>query len=145
MAAVVEESCRLLEPLAAERRVVLLPRLEPVACRVDRERFAEVAANLIGNAVLYNREGGRVEINLCKRGEQVLLEVADTGIGISADELPHIFDRFYRVDKARSGNSAGTGLGLAITKWIVEAHGGTISVSSQCGHGTTFAVLFPPN
>ena len=141
-AALVEESCHLLEPLAAERGVIMETQTEPAVIRGDRERLAEVVANLVGNALRYNREGGRVDVKL-RRAKQVILEVADTGIGIPSEELPHVFERFYRVDKARSRMLGGSGLGLAIAKSIVEAHGGKISVTSQLGSGTTFTVTLP--
>ena len=141
-AALVEESCHLLAPLAAERGVIMETQTEPAVIRGDRERLAEVVANLVGNALRYNREGGRVDVKL-RRAKQVILEVADTGIGIPSEELPHVFERFYRVDKARSRMLGGSGLGLAIAKSIVEAHGGKISVTSQLGSGTTFTVTLP--
>jgi heavy metal sensor kinase len=143
LAPAVEDACRLLAPLAAERSVNLETRLQPLLAWVDRERFAELMANLIGNAIRYNREGGRVEVCLQNKNGDALLEVADTGIGIPEDELPHVFERFYRVDKARSRALGGSGLGLAIAKWVVEAHGGRITVASQAGHGTTFNVWLP--
>jgi two-component system OmpR family sensor kinase len=143
LASAVEDACRLLTPLAAERNVKLETRLEPLLAWVDRERFAELVANLVGNAIRYNREGGRVEVRLRRQNGEALLEVADTGIGIPDDELTHVFERFYRVDKARSRMMGGSGLGLAITKWVVEAHGGKITVASKVGVGTTFAVSLP--
>jgi signal transduction histidine kinase len=143
LARVVEDTCRMLGPLAAERGIEIVTHLAPTIAYVDRERFAEVAENLVSNAIRYNRDGGRVEVSLRENGRQALLEVTDTGIGISDDELKHLFERFYRVDKARSRSVGGSGLGLAITKWIVEAHGGTITVASKVGEGTTFAVTVP--
>jgi two-component system, OmpR family, sensor kinase len=143
LAPAVEDACRLLAPLAAERNLKLETRLEPLSAWVDRERFAELMANLVGNAIRYNRDGGRIEVRLRRQNGDAILEVADTGIGIPDDELPHIFERFYRVDKARSRALGGSGLGLAITKWVVEAHGGKITVASKVGVGTTFAVSLP--
>ena len=143
LAPAVEDACRLLLPLAVERNVKLQTNLDPVLAWVDRERFAELLANLVGNAIRYNRDGGKVEVRLRRQNGDALLEVADTGIGIPADELPHVFERFYRVDKARSRALGGSGLGLAIAKWVVEAHGGRITVASTVGAGTTFAVSLP--
>jgi heavy metal sensor kinase len=143
LARLVEDSCGMLRPLAAERGIELVTRLAPTIVCVDRERFAEVAENLVSNAIRYNRDGGRVEVTLGNNGQCALLEVTDTGVGISDEELMHVFERFYRVDKARSRSVGGSGLGLAITKWIVEAHGGTITVASKVGVGTTFAVGLP--
>ncbi len=143
LATAVEDTCRLLSPLALERNVRLETRLDPLLAWVDRERFAELVANLIGNAIRYNRDGGRVEVRLRRQNGHAILEVADSGIGIPDDELPHVFERFYRVDKARSRALGGSGLGLAITKWVVEAHGGKITVASKPGVGTTFTVSLP--
>jgi heavy metal sensor kinase len=143
LAQLIEDSCGMLGPLAAERGIELVTHLAPTIVCVDRERFAEVAENLVSNAIRYNRDGGRVEVGLRESGRHALFEVTDTGVGISDTELMHVFERFYRVDKARSRSVGGSGLGLAITKWIVEAHGGTITVASKVGVGTTFAVSLP--
>jgi signal transduction histidine kinase len=117
----------------------------PVRLRVDRDRIRQLVLNLVTNAVKYTPEGGEVSLGLSDQGETVTLTVADTGIGIAAGDLGHIFDRFWRADPARSrvGESPGSGLGLAITKWIAEAHGGTISVQSRPGRGTLFTVTLP--
>jgi signal transduction histidine kinase len=117
----------------------------PVRLRVDRDRIRQLVLNLVTNAVKYTPEGGDVSLGLSDQGETVTLTVADTGIGIAAGDLGHIFDRFWRADPARSrvGESPGSGLGLAITKWIAEAHGGTISVQSRPGRGTLFTVTLP--
>jgi signal transduction histidine kinase len=95
--------------------------------------------------VKYTPAGGAVTVELDDRGSEVVLQVGDTGIGIAPGDLPNIFDRFWRGDPSRSrvGAQPGTGLGLAITKWIAEAHGGTISVLSRPGRGTTFTVMLP--
>ena len=97
------------------------------------------------NAVKYTPSGGEVGLSLSDSGAGVDLVVRDTGIGIAAGDLPHIFDRFWRADpaRARDGVRPGTGLGLAITKWIAEAHGGKISVQSRPGRGTVFTVSLP--
>jgi heavy metal sensor kinase len=141
----IDESCKLLQPLAAERRISLTTQLEPVCAAVDPERFAEVISNLVTNAIQYNRDGGRVDVRLRDEGDHAILEVADNGVGIPSDDLSHVFERFYRVDKARSRAVGGSGLGLAIAKWIVDAHGGAITVQSEPGVGTTFAVTMPPS
>jgi heavy metal sensor kinase len=143
LAQVVQESCQLLAPLAAERGIRLTTQLESVTVQLDRERFAEVVANLISNAVRYNRDQGQVDVNVSRRADAAVLQIADTGIGISSTDLPHIFERFFRADKARSSSLGGSGLGLAIAKSIVEAHGGTIEAASQMGVGTTFLVTIP--
>ena len=96
--------------------------------------------NLVDNAVKYTPEHGTITLSLFQDEEWVCLEVADTGIGIASEHQAHIFDRFYRVDKARSRISGGTGLGLAIVKGIAEQHGGKVTVSSEPGKGSTFTV-----
>ena len=109
----------------------------------DKERILQVVINIISNAVKYNRKNGSITVSGGSDGEKVLISVADTGIGIPKEDLPRIFDRFYRVDKARSRKMGGTGLGLAIAKEIVEAHGGSISFDSVYGKGSTVTVFFP--
>ena len=117
----------------------------PVTLEADRARIRQLLMNLMTNAIKYTPAGGAVAITCKRRDETVVLEVRDTGIGIAPGDLPHIFDRFWRADPARSRTSArpGTGLGLAISKWIAEAHGGAIAVQSRSGRGTTFTVTLP--
>jgi signal transduction histidine kinase len=102
-----------------------------------------VVKNLVSNAVKYNREGGRVDVRLRTEGAQRILTVDDTGIGIRQQDLPRIFERFYRVDTARSRATGGTGLGLSIVRHAVERHGGRVQVESTLGEGTTFTVTLP--
>ncbi|MFK2824635.1 ATP-binding protein [Bacillus sp. B190/17] len=106
----------------------------------DIERLKQVFFNLMTNAILYTQEGGHIEVHAFEQNDRVVVEVADNGIGIASSELSRIFERFYRVDKARSRNSGGTGLGLAIVKHIIEAHEGDIFVKSKVNEGTTFTV-----
>lgn len=117
----------------------------PVLLDVDRHRIRELLLNLVTNAIKYTPAAGSVTVALESRERDVILLVKDTGIGIAPGDLPHIFERFWRADPARSrtGERPGTGLGLAITKWIAEAHGGTITVQSRPGRGTTFTVVLP--
>jgi len=110
---------------------------------VDRDRFRQILLNLLSNAMAYTPSGGKVTVRAERDAESWRLQVADTGIGIPKEDLPRIFERFYRVDKARSRASGGTGLGLAIVKHLVEVHKGTIHVESQVGEGTTFTLTFP--
>jgi two-component system phosphate regulon sensor histidine kinase PhoR len=110
---------------------------------VDRDRFRQILLNLLSNAMAYTPPGGMVTVQAERDEESWRLQVADTGIGIPKEDLPRIFERFYRVDKARSRASGGTGLGLAIVKHLVEVHKGTIHVESQVGEGTTFTLTFP--
>jgi signal transduction histidine kinase len=111
-----------------------------------RARLAQVLVNLIGNAVKYTREGGRVEVVVepaAAEGGAVQVRVIDNGIGIPARDLPHVFDKFFRVKNASTSGISGTGLGLAITRSIVEAHRGRIGVESVEGAGSTFWVELP--
>jgi signal transduction histidine kinase len=111
--------------------------------RGSQRDLALLARNLIDNAIRYSHEGGRVVVRIVPDGDEVLLYVSDTGIGIPSRDLDRIFERFYRVDRARSRETGGTGLGLAIVKHVVENHGGEILVESELGRGTTFRVRFP--
>jgi signal transduction histidine kinase len=117
----------------------------PVVVAVDRSRVRQLFMNLLTNAIKYTGKGGNVWIRCRPADGHLVFTVQDTGIGIASSELPHIFDRFWRADVARSrtGERPGVGLGLAICKWIAEAHGGSISVESQRGKGTTFTVTLP--
>jgi two-component system OmpR family sensor kinase len=112
---------------------------------VDRNRIRQLMMNLLTNAIKYTPAGGSVSIEAAVRGDGVVFTVSDTGIGIAPGELPHVFDRFWRADPARSrsGQRSGSGLGLAICKWIAEAHGGSIQVTSKPGKGTTMTVVLP--
>jgi two-component system phosphate regulon sensor histidine kinase PhoR len=106
----------------------------------DLDRLKQVFINLIANAITYTPVDGEVKIILLEHGENVRIHVKDSGVGISKEEIPRIFERFYRVDRARSRNSGGTGLGLAIVKHLVEAHHGNISVRSEIGEGSEFII-----
>jgi signal transduction histidine kinase len=101
--------------------------------------------NLLDNAVKYTPAGGEISIALASQNGNAQIIVSDTGIGIPAAEQPRIFDRFYRVDKARSRSQGGAGLGLSIVRWIVEGHGGTVTVESTQGKGSAFTVELPLN
>ena len=114
---------------------------EEVWIEGDRARLIQVFMNLISNAISYTPSGGKVSVFVENKEKDVLVSIADTGIGIERNEIPRIFERFYRVDKARSRNSGGTGLGLAIVKHLVELHKGLIKVESEVGKGTTFTIL----
>ncbi len=109
----------------------------------DEDRLKQLLLNLVDNAIKYTQPGGSVQLSLAKDTGWAQLVVRDTGIGIPAEDLPHIFERFYRVDKARSRAQGGSGLGLAIVKWVVQTHGGAIKVNSIVGEGTTFTVTLP--
>jgi signal transduction histidine kinase len=130
----------LIRPLAAECRVTIAAELQATDCCGDPERVAQVITNLLANAVHYNREGGAVHVATRSENGCATLSVRDSGPGIAAEHLPHIFERFYRADSARTTSHNRSGLGLAITKAIIDAHGGTIEVSSKADTGTTFVV-----
>ncbi len=116
---------------------------EPVTVLGDEVRLRQLLLILLDNALKYTDPGGRVDVSLSRVDNRARLVVQDTGIGIPAEDLGHIFERFYRVDRAREHQSGGTGLGLAIAWWIVHAHHGTIKVESELGKGTTFQVDLP--
>jgi signal transduction histidine kinase len=116
---------------------------ESVAVVGDQERLTQLLRNLLENATHHTPPGTSIDVRLCRSDHMVQLSVADRGPGIAAEHLPHIWDRFYRVDKARSRALGGTGLGLAIVKYIAEAHGGSVSVTSTPGKGATFTILLP--
>jgi two-component system phosphate regulon sensor histidine kinase PhoR len=109
----------------------------------DRRRLTEVLQNLLDNAIQYTPAGGQIMVSAGVDGEQVVFTVSDTGIGIPEADQPRIFERFYRVDVARSREVGGTGLGLAISKHLVEGHGGRIWVESEVGHGSQFHFTVP--
>jgi heavy metal sensor kinase len=132
-----------IRPLAGERQITIRCDFAAAGCHGDDAQIRQVITNLLANAIHYNRDGGEVHVSTRVEGESAVLTVRDTGPGISASDLPHIFDRFYRADKARSGAEGHSGLGLAISKAIVEAHGGTVRAESEPGVGTTFTVRFP--
>lgn len=132
-----------IRPLAAEKRITIETALEPAECDGDAERMAQVLTNLLSNAVHYNHEGGSIRMSTRAEGGFAMAEVADTGPGIPAEHLPHIFDRFYRADAARTTSKGRAGLGLAISKAIVDAHGGQLEVVSTVGEGTAFTVRLP--
>lgn len=116
---------------------------QQVIIEAEKDRLQQIILNLAANAVTYTPEKGYIEISLHEQEEQIEIIVADSGIGISKEDLPRIFERFYRVDKARSRNSGGTGLGLAIVKHLVESHHGSIHVESEEGKGTKFTITLP--
>jgi two-component system, OmpR family, phosphate regulon sensor histidine kinase PhoR len=131
-----------MHPVAEARSITL--RLEPEALLPrqvmgDKDRLVQALTNLVENAIKYTTSGGTVTVTVRDSEDRVWVDVVDTGVGMSAEHLPRIFERFYRVDKERSREAGGTGLGLAIVKHIVEAHGGKVEVKSQPGKGSTFS------
>jgi two-component system, OmpR family, sensor kinase len=139
---VAADCAELLTPLAEERQVKIECAVPSISCVGDAERMGQVLTNLLSNAIEYNKPSGEVRVGAEVAEGVVKLTVADTGAGIAAEDLPRVFERFYRADKARSG-SGHTGLGLAISRAIVQAHGGAMEVASEVGVGTTFTVTLP--
>ena len=137
------EQIELLTPLAAARSITFHHDLTPFAMEGDPDYLTLVTANLLTNAIHYNRDGGEIHVTLQWDGKEAVLTVADTGEGMAPAALARIFDRFYRADQSRSLPAGRTGLGLAITKSIVETHRGSITVESTPGEGTTFTVRLP--
>jgi two-component system phosphate regulon sensor histidine kinase PhoR len=134
-----------MNPLAKSRTITLTTELNPniPAIKVDRDRIRQTLTNLVHNAIKFNHPGGKVIISTNYNNESTIVSVSDTGMGISKEDLPHIFERFYKADKARS--QGGSGLGLAIAKHTIQAHGGNISVKSEEGKGSTFSFTLPIN
>lgn len=132
-------------PLAQRQQVALAVEAgsAPPRIRANRDQLAQAVGNLLENAIKYNRPGGKVTLRAREQEGSLAIEVEDTGIGIPAEDLPRVFERFYRVDKARSTETGGTGLGLSIVKHIAEAHGGSVSVESRLGHGSRFTLVLP--
>ena len=130
-----------MQPLAHQRDISLIVKTTgaPLQMFGDKERLKQVMSNLIANAIRYNTPRGSVMISAAPAEGRVQISVADTGIGISREHLPRIFERFYRADRERSRETGGTGLGLAIVKHIIEAHEGTVEVQSEVGKGSTFS------
>lgn len=143
LAELARDCVELIRPLAEENRLSLRTHLAPAEARGDADRCAQVVTNLLANAIQFNQPGGQIEVTTRVEGGLPTLLVRDTGQGIAAEDLPHIFERFFRADKSRSRRDGHAGLGLAIAKSIVEAHGGSISVVSAPGAGATFKVQLP--
>jgi len=142
--AALREALQPLEPVAVNHGVDLDLSLDkPVDFRGDATRIKQLAVILVDNAIKYTSAGGSVKVQMAVLEKQVEFTVADTGEGIASEDLPKVFERFYRVDKSRSRDSGSSGLGLSIAQWIVSQHRGAIKVSSQPGQGTTFRVILP--
>ena len=112
-----------------------------MAC--DKDKIERIILNLLSNAVKFTNPGGKISVNIVAETEKITISVKDTGIGIPPEDLPHIFERFYRADKSRNRLTGGAGIGLTITKAIIDAHGGSIKVTSRVGEGTEFIVSLP--
>lgn len=145
MTALVHEVSVTLQGAVEEKRtrLVLPDPSKDVYLQGDEDRLRQIILNLVGNGINYTAEGGTVTVSLKENVEKVRLIIKDDGIGIPEESLPRIFERFYRVDRARSRHSGGTGLGLAIVKHLIESHHGEIEVESREGEGTTFTAILP--
>ena len=144
MSSLLLEQTQRLSPLARENGIELeCAARDQMVVTGDRLKLQQVIYNVIDNAIKYTPRGGEVHCTLTRSGRTAVIRIQDTGEGIPAEDLPHIFDRFYRVDKARSRETGGTGLGLSIVKQIVLSHGGTIVPDSVLGKGTTFTIQLP--
>ncbi len=142
LAGTVNESVDLVKTLADERGVTVSVEVSPLAMTGDSERLGQVVMNLLTNAIQYNRSGGAVQVTLTRDGDLAVLTVTDTGKGIAAEDLPRVFERFYRADQSRTG-SGNSGLGLSICQAIVEAHSGTLEAASEPGTGSRFTLRLP--
>jgi len=133
-----------MEPVAASSQIKLqVQPAESIVIRGDAEWLERVVLNLLDNAIKFTQEGGRIEVSMAAEGQDAVLRVSDTGIGIPTEAQPHIFERFYRAEPSRSKQVEGVGLGLALVKWIVDRHRGRIEVESRAGEGSCFTVRLP--
>jgi signal transduction histidine kinase len=144
IAQLIKENAHRLQPIADQKgQKIQLTLSDPCDIYADKSKLNQVIYNLMENAVKYTQNGGVIKVNLQRQGRDAHFTVSDNGPGIPKENLPHIFDRFYRVDKARSREKGGTGLGLSIVHQLVLLHGGAISVESEEGKGATFIVELP--
>ena len=144
LSALVEDALHLLRPAADKRDQALNAVIAPsLIVECDPGKMRQIVTNLVDNALKYTADGGEITVELTDQGETVALAVTDNGVGIPDDDQSHIFDRFYRVDKARSRATGGTGLGLSIVRQMVTMHGGEITVASKPGQGSSFTVTLP--
>jgi two-component system, OmpR family, phosphate regulon sensor histidine kinase PhoR len=145
--ALIDDAFDMMRPIAEKNRILLVEERTPedtVVC-CDSEAVSQILSNLMENAIKYTPEGGRISVGALAQGSMVEFFVRDTGVGIPEEDLPRLFERFYRVDKARSRELGGTGLGLSIVKHLVAAHNGATRVESRVHEGTTFAFTLPVN
>jgi heavy metal sensor kinase len=139
----IHSTVELIQPLARDRGIKISHDLQAAPVVGDANRINQVITNLLTNAIHYNKDRGEIRVVARSEDGSAVVTVSDTGVGISAEDLPHIFERFYRADKSRARAAGQSGLGLAIVEAIVEAHGGKIEVQSEVGKGTAFTVRLP--
>ena len=144
VAPTIERVLKMLSVIAEKNSVMISRDLhENCPILILEDDLYQIAFNLVENGIKYNRPGGTMHVKVMRNGDNAILQVSDTGVGIPEDSIPHLFERFYRVDKARARKSGGSGLGLSIVRNMVERNGGTIAVSSTLGEGSVFTVTFP--
>ena len=144
MAPTIHRVVRMLRPNALQEKIAIQLNIETdIPILILEDDLYQIVFNLIENGIKYNLAGGKLTVNLRREEDNAVLTVSDTGMGIPEDAIDHVFERFYRVDKARSRATGGSGLGLAIVKSIVQRNRGDITVSSEVGKGTVFTVVFP--
>lgn len=143
LAHICEESLKLLQPIAEKRGIIFATQCAAASCVGDGDRLGQVVTNLLSNALHHSRDGSKIHITTGRENGTAFCRIEDEGTGIPPEHLPHIFERFYRADKARSTHHGKTGLGLAISKAIMEAHKGTITATSIAGQGATFVIHLP--
>lgn len=125
------------------KNIELITNISELSINADKDKLTQIMINLMSNAIKYTPEGGIIKVDVTENQDQVIMSVSDNGIGISEEDLPYIFERFYRVDKSRSRETGGSGIGLAIVKSLVEAHGGTVNVKSCYRSGSIFTIKLP--
>jgi len=140
---VVRRTIELLSPSAEAGQITLQDEVRPARVLADEEGLTELATNLVSNAIRYSPEGGAVSVRLEARGERAVFRVQDHGIGIDPEDLPHVFEEFFRSEAAKKAVQHGTGMGLSIVKRLVDSYAGSIDVASEPGRGTTFTVSLP--
>jgi two-component system phosphate regulon sensor histidine kinase PhoR len=143
MKAAIKRAVEMIQPKLDEKSIRLKLEIKPVTVLGDANRLIQVIMNLLVNAVTYSSNNTEIAIRLFVKDDQAVIQVEDQGIGIESSEIGRLFERFYRVDRARSRNSGGTGLGLSIVKHLIEAHHGKVEVESQVGIGTIFTIYLP--
>ncbi|MFC5604408.1 two-component system histidine kinase PnpS [Sporosarcina koreensis] len=141
---VIEKSMKIISGLLEKKNMVIVKDIQSnISVEADADRLIQVLVNLLTNAINYSKENTTISIHASETADEAIIEVKDEGMGIAKTELPRLFERFYRVDRARSRDSGGTGLGLAIVKHLIEAHGGKVTVDSELGVGSIFTIHLP--
>ena len=138
-----EKAAAMFEREMADKEIAATINCADISISADRDRIAQAVTDLLSNAVKYIENGGKIDITADADDEAFRLTVSDTDIGISPNDLPHVFERFYRADRSRNRSTGGSGVGLAVVKAIIEAHGGAVSARSEYGKGSEFTFTLP--